>query len=142
MRADVQDIFIKTPQNKQVMMFSATLDKDMRGICKKFMNEARPQRLTLSLPPPLHPADGSPAGSQQCRPAHAACSARVGGVAQRAGAHPQLLLGWQRALRPRAGCCAGWAGPAAPCARCPPAPCALGSAGVAAVVPALTYVSG
>ena len=37
MRRDVQDIFRKTPHGKQVMMFSATLSKDIRPICKKFM---------------------------------------------------------------------------------------------------------
>jgi len=38
MRADVQDIFKRTPHEKQVMMFSATLNKEIRPICKKFMN--------------------------------------------------------------------------------------------------------
>ncbi|CAG8822234.1 24624_t:CDS:2, partial [Racocetra persica] len=37
MRRDVQAIFRKTPHNKQVMMFSATLSKEIRPICKKFM---------------------------------------------------------------------------------------------------------
>ncbi|KAG9299447.1 hypothetical protein G9A89_009400 [Geosiphon pyriformis] len=37
MRRDVQEIFRKTPHSKQVMMFSATLSKDIRPICKKFM---------------------------------------------------------------------------------------------------------
>lgn len=41
MRADVQDIFKMTPHDKQVMMFSATLDKDMRAVCKKFMSNVR-----------------------------------------------------------------------------------------------------
>jgi len=39
MRADIQEIFKKTPHDKQVMMFSATLSKEIRPICKKFMNE-------------------------------------------------------------------------------------------------------
>lgn len=39
MRSDVQEIFKATPHNKQVMMFSATLAKDIRPICKKFMND-------------------------------------------------------------------------------------------------------
>ncbi|CAH1757216.1 12902_t:CDS:2 [Entrophospora sp. SA101] len=34
---DVQAIFRKTPHSKQVMMFSATLSKEIRPICKKFM---------------------------------------------------------------------------------------------------------
>uniref|UniRef100_A0A7S3E911 RNA helicase n=3 Tax=Rhodosorus marinus TaxID=101924 RepID=A0A7S3E911_9RHOD len=37
MRRDVQDIFRMTPHDKQVMMFSATLAKEIRVICKKFM---------------------------------------------------------------------------------------------------------
>lgn len=37
MRRDVQEIFRATPTQKQVMMFSATLSKEMRPICRKFM---------------------------------------------------------------------------------------------------------
>lgn len=37
MRRDVQEIFRATPTTKQVMMFSATLAKETRPICKKFM---------------------------------------------------------------------------------------------------------
>ncbi|KAK7064662.1 histidine kinase [Favolaschia claudopus] len=37
MRRDVQEIFRTTPHHKQVMMFSATLAKEIRGTCKKFM---------------------------------------------------------------------------------------------------------
>jgi ATP-dependent RNA helicase UAP56/SUB2 len=39
MRKDVQDIFKLTPHEKQVMMFSATLSKEMRAVCKKFMQD-------------------------------------------------------------------------------------------------------
>merc|ERR1711962_1514608 len=39
MRRDVQDIFRLTPHEKQVMMFSATLSKDIRPVCKKFMQD-------------------------------------------------------------------------------------------------------
>ena len=39
MRKDVQDIFKATPHEKQVMMFSATLNTEMRTVCKKFMQE-------------------------------------------------------------------------------------------------------
>jgi len=39
MRADVQSIFKQTPHQKQVMMFSATLNPEMRTICKKFMKQ-------------------------------------------------------------------------------------------------------
>jgi len=36
MRRDVQQIFKMTPHEKQVMMFSATLSKDIRPVCRKF----------------------------------------------------------------------------------------------------------
>merc|ERR1712133_179085 len=39
MRRDVQEIFRNTPHEKQVMMFSATLSKECRGVCKKFMQD-------------------------------------------------------------------------------------------------------
>jgi len=39
MRKDVQEIFRATPHEKQVMMFSATLSKDVRPVCKKFMQD-------------------------------------------------------------------------------------------------------
>ncbi|KAF5466731.1 hypothetical protein F2P56_016632 [Juglans regia] len=39
MRRDVQEIFKMTPHDKQVMMFSATLSKEIRPVCKKFMQE-------------------------------------------------------------------------------------------------------
>ena len=39
MRADVQEIFKMTPHDKQVMMFSATLSKEIRPVCKKFMQD-------------------------------------------------------------------------------------------------------
>ena len=38
MRRDVQEVFKNTPHEKQVMMFSATLPKEIRPVCKKFMN--------------------------------------------------------------------------------------------------------
>ncbi|KAJ2002103.1 Suppressor of the cold-sensitive snRNP biogenesis mutant brr1-1, partial [Coemansia sp. S85] len=41
MRRDVQDIFKATPHNKQVLMFSATLSKEIRPVCKKFMQDPR-----------------------------------------------------------------------------------------------------
>merc|ERR1719191_2593493 len=37
MRKDIQQIFIETPKKKQVMMFSATMSTEIRGLCKKFM---------------------------------------------------------------------------------------------------------
>ncbi|EPB71633.1 DEAD/DEAH box helicase [Ancylostoma ceylanicum] len=39
MRRDVQEIVKMTPQEKQVMMFSATLPKELRIVCKKFMQD-------------------------------------------------------------------------------------------------------
>ncbi|KAA8531534.1 hypothetical protein F0562_006243 [Nyssa sinensis] len=39
MRRDVQEIFKMTPHDKQVMMFSATLSKEIRPGCKKFMQD-------------------------------------------------------------------------------------------------------
>eukprot|EP01126_Amoeba_proteus_P008973 TRINITY_DN133_c0_g1_i5.p1 TRINITY_DN133_c0_g1~~TRINITY_DN133_c0_g1_i5.p1 ORF type:complete len:427 (-),score=41.15 TRINITY_DN133_c0_g1_i5:115-1395(-) len=41
MRRDIQRIFSRTPHNKQVMMFSATLSDEIRGICKRFMHNPR-----------------------------------------------------------------------------------------------------
>eukprot|EP00590_Aulacoseira_subarctica_P002712 CAMPEP_0172434326 /NCGR_PEP_ID=MMETSP1064-20121228/70572_1 /TAXON_ID=202472 /ORGANISM="Aulacoseira subarctica , Strain CCAP 1002/5" /LENGTH=436 /DNA_ID=CAMNT_0013182537 /DNA_START=708 /DNA_END=2018 /DNA_ORIENTATION=- len=39
MRRDVQEIFRMTPHDKQVMMFSATLSKEMRPVCRKFCQD-------------------------------------------------------------------------------------------------------
>jgi ATP-dependent RNA helicase UAP56/SUB2 len=39
MRKDVQSIFRGTPHEKQVMMFSATLDKEVRPVCRKFCQD-------------------------------------------------------------------------------------------------------
>jgi ATP-dependent RNA helicase UAP56/SUB2 len=39
MRKTVQGIFKVTPHEKQVMMFSATLNKDVREIARKFCQE-------------------------------------------------------------------------------------------------------
>ncbi|RYG63851.1 DEAD/DEAH box helicase [archaeon] len=39
MRKDVQAIFKATPHEKQVMMYSATLDKEIRPICRKFCQD-------------------------------------------------------------------------------------------------------
>lgn len=41
MRRDVQEIFRNSPHTKQVMMFSATLSKEIRPVCKKFMHDVR-----------------------------------------------------------------------------------------------------
>jgi superfamily II DNA/RNA helicase len=37
MRKDVQKIFMAAPHEKQVMMFSATLSKEIRPICRRFL---------------------------------------------------------------------------------------------------------
>lgn len=37
MRGDVQEIYKKTPHQKQVLMFSATLPAEVRTVCRKFM---------------------------------------------------------------------------------------------------------
>lgn len=39
MRAQVQKIFVKTPSNKQVMMFSATMSPTVKNVCLKFMTD-------------------------------------------------------------------------------------------------------
>eukprot|EP00743_Colponemidia_sp_Colp-15_P000258 GILK01000301.1.p1 GENE.GILK01000301.1~~GILK01000301.1.p1 ORF type:complete len:442 (-),score=96.76 GILK01000301.1:163-1440(-) len=39
MRRDVQEIFKLTPRQKQVMFFSATLSKEIRPVCRKFMQD-------------------------------------------------------------------------------------------------------
>jgi superfamily II DNA/RNA helicase len=41
MRRDVQEIFMATPHSKQVLMFSATLAKEIRPVCRKFCQEVR-----------------------------------------------------------------------------------------------------
>ena len=56
MRADVQQIFISTPREKQVMMFSATLPKDIRPVVKKFMHSVRrcsSCHVQLTFPQPM-----------------------------------------------------------------------------------------
>lgn len=49
MRRDVQEIFRSTPHGKQVMMFSATLSKDIRPVCKKFMQDVNINNVFISL---------------------------------------------------------------------------------------------
>jgi superfamily II DNA/RNA helicase len=39
MLRDVQEIFSNTPREKQVLMFSATLSKEIRPVCQKFMQD-------------------------------------------------------------------------------------------------------
>lgn len=42
MRKAIQEIFRSTPHEKQVMMFSATLSKEIRPICRKFCQSVGP----------------------------------------------------------------------------------------------------
>jgi len=41
MRKQVQDIFKRTPHSKQVMMFSATIGEQSKGVCRKFTKNAQ-----------------------------------------------------------------------------------------------------
>ena len=41
MRSDVQKIFKKTPVQKQVMMFTATLPEETKIVCRKFMRKPK-----------------------------------------------------------------------------------------------------
>lgn len=45
MRKDVQEIFKMTPLEKQVLMFSATLSKEIRPVCRKFMQDVSKSRV-------------------------------------------------------------------------------------------------
>jgi len=47
MRRDVQQIFKQTPHEKQVMMFSATLSKEIRPVCRKFTQHVRTHNRTF-----------------------------------------------------------------------------------------------
>ena len=42
MRRDIQEIFSHTPHDKQVMMFSATLSKEIRPVCRRFCADEDP----------------------------------------------------------------------------------------------------
>lgn len=53
MRRDVQEIFRLTPHEKQCMMFSATLSKEIRPVCRKFMQDV--SRVTPQLLPACPP---------------------------------------------------------------------------------------
>lgn len=55
MRRDVQEVFKNTPHEKQVMMFSATLPKEIRPVCKKFMNNVNHLFLASGLMAALVP---------------------------------------------------------------------------------------
>ena len=40
-RKDIQEVFQKTPIDKQVMMFTATLPANVKAVCLKFMKDVR-----------------------------------------------------------------------------------------------------
>merc|ERR1711953_981962 len=54
MRKDVQQIFIETPKKKQVVMFSATMSSESRGVCKKFMQDPHEIRVDEESKLTLH----------------------------------------------------------------------------------------
>merc|ERR1712203_1079123 len=54
MRKDIQQIFIETPKKKQVMMFSATMTSETRGLCKKFMQDPHEIRVDEESKLTLH----------------------------------------------------------------------------------------
>ncbi|CAD7942646.1 unnamed protein product [Amoebophrya sp. A120] len=54
MRQDVQKIFIQCPKKKQVMMFSATMTKEIRDVCKKFMQNPHEIRVDEESKLTLH----------------------------------------------------------------------------------------
>ncbi|CAD7950284.1 unnamed protein product [Amoebophrya sp. A25] len=54
MRQDVQKIFVQCPKKKQVMMFSATMTKEIRDVCKKFMQEPHEIRVDEESKLTLH----------------------------------------------------------------------------------------
>jgi len=54
MRKDVQEIFMETPKKKQVMMFSATMTVETRGLCKKFMQDPHEIRVDEESKLTLH----------------------------------------------------------------------------------------
>eukprot|EP00933_Yihiella_yeosuensis_P074065 TRINITY_DN828_c0_g1_i1.p1 TRINITY_DN828_c0_g1~~TRINITY_DN828_c0_g1_i1.p1 ORF type:complete len:449 (+),score=130.88 TRINITY_DN828_c0_g1_i1:84-1349(+) len=54
MRKDVQQIFMETPKKKQVMMFSATMTPETRGLCKKFMQDPHEIRVDEESKLTLH----------------------------------------------------------------------------------------
>merc|ERR1711957_368423 len=54
MRKDIQQIFVETPKKKQVMMFSATMTAETRGLCKKFMQDLHEIRVDEESKLTLH----------------------------------------------------------------------------------------
>lgn len=54
MRGSVQSIFVQCPKKKQVMMFSATMTKETRDVCKKFMPDPHEIRVDEESKLTLH----------------------------------------------------------------------------------------
>lgn len=54
MRKHVQTVFLQCPKKKQVMMFSATMDKETREKCKKYMTEPHEIRVDEDAKLTLH----------------------------------------------------------------------------------------
>lgn len=48
MRSMVQQVFMKTPHDKQVMMFSATLSDAIRPVCRKFCSTPEPLEILIN----------------------------------------------------------------------------------------------
>jgi superfamily II DNA/RNA helicase len=59
MRRDVQEIFKMTPHEKQVLMFSATLNKEIRPVCKKFMQDVSLRRRFWLINAEIYLANGN-----------------------------------------------------------------------------------
>ena len=53
-RKDVRQIFVETPKKKQVMMFSATMTSETRGLCKKFISDPHEIRVDEESKLTLH----------------------------------------------------------------------------------------
>jgi len=68
MRRDVQEIFRQTPHEKQVMMFSATLSKEVRPVCKKFMQDVNNPKKHISLPSGQAPVGPSHSRTSPTKP--------------------------------------------------------------------------
>ena len=88
MRGDVQDIFKMTPHDKQVMMFSATLSKEIRPICKKFMNDVSVPRRGVPPSAAAAPAAAAAAAFLQLFPFKAAAPSRQCCQQRRSGCVP------------------------------------------------------
>ena len=92
MRGDVQDIFKMTPHDKQVMMFSATLSKEIRPICKKFMSDVSAAQQTRRRLPRRSAADVPLQRGASSQPSVPASCLATGGVAVASSIDSPALL--------------------------------------------------